>query len=68
MDADGGGFTGKNNYLESYIHNAHLLHSEEKEDHRYKKFYNFVFDLYVVWLLVFWRNVLNVSNFLYKKM
>lgn len=35
----------------------------EKEDDKYKKFYNFVFDLYVVWLLVFWRNVLNVSNF-----
>ena len=37
-----------------------------KDDNRYNKFYNFVFDLYVVRLLVFWRNVLNVSNFLYK--
>lgn len=27
--------------------------TSEKEDDKYKKFYNFVFDLYVVWLLVF---------------
>lgn len=40
--------------------------SAEDEHDRYKKFYNFVFDLYVVWLLVFWRNVLNVSNFYIK--
>lgn len=34
---------------------------------QYNRFYNFVFDLYVVRLLVFWKNVLNVSIF-YKKM
>lgn len=33
---------------------------------QYNRFYNFVFDLYVVRLLVFWKNVLNVSIF-YKK-
>lgn len=41
-----------------------FCHFQKREDDRYNTFYNFVFDLYVVWLLVFWRNVLNVSTFI----
>lgn len=37
--------------MKSY-YKTHLLLQKRKDD-KYKKFYNFVFDLYVVWLLVF---------------